>query len=80
MSPQAKLAQWDRVSHLQRIAVPPLVIAASHDTMDPSHMEMMAGLLPPGRYLHCPTGGHLAIYDDQETYFAGLIGSLRDLP
>jgi hypothetical protein len=41
-------------------------------------MEMMACLLPRGRYLYCPDGSHLAMYDDQETYFAGLIAGLID--
>jgi proline iminopeptidase len=47
--------------------------------MDPAHMEMMAGLLPKGRYLNCPNGSHLAMYDDQATYFAGLTDFLQDL-
>ncbi len=42
-------------------------------------MEMMAGRLPNGSYLHCPNGSHLALYDDQETYFAGLTGFLTSL-
>ncbi len=80
MSPDAKLARWDRVADLARIEVPALVIGARHDTMDPAHMQMMAGLLPRGRYLYCPQGSHLAMYDDQETYFAGLIDFLGGLP
>jgi proline iminopeptidase len=60
--------------------VPTLVIGARYDTMDPAHMEMMAGLLPAGRYLYCPEGSHLAMYDDQDTYFDGLLAFLRDLP
>jgi proline iminopeptidase len=39
----------------------------------------MAGRLPRGRYLHCPDGSHMAMYDDQRTYFVGLIDFLRDL-
>ena len=80
MSADAKLARWDRVADLQTIEVPTLVIGARYDTMDPAHMEMMAGLLPAGRYLYCPEGSHLAMYDDQDTYFDGLIAFLRDLP
>ncbi len=80
MSADAKLANWDRVADLERIEVPTLVIGARYDTMDPAHMEMMAGLLPTGRYLYCPNGSHMALYDDQEIYFAGLIDFLRDLP
>jgi proline iminopeptidase len=47
--------------------------------MDPGHMEMMAGRLPQGRYLFCPAGSHMAMYDDQAAYFAGLIGFLHGL-
>jgi proline iminopeptidase len=80
MSAEAHLAQWDRVGDLHRIQVPTLVIGARYDTMDPAHMEEMAGLLPRGRYLFCPDGSHLALYDDQETYFAGLVDFLQGLP
>jgi len=80
MSADAKLATWDRVADLPRIEVPTLVIGAAHDTMDPAHMELMARRLPSGRYLHCPNGSHLALYDDQETYFAGLTDFLTSLP
>jgi proline iminopeptidase len=79
MSPDAELANWDRLAELDQIEVPTLVIGARYDTMDPAHLEMMAGLLPNGRYLHCPEGSHLALYDDQETYFAGLTDFLANL-
>jgi proline iminopeptidase len=59
--------------------VPTLVIGARYDSMDPGHMEMMARRLPNGRYLYCPNGSHLAMYDDQETYFGGLIDFLGRL-
>ena len=79
ISPDAKLAAWDRTGDLARIDVPALVIGARYDTMDPAHMEMMASRLPQGQYLYCPQGSHLAMYDDQQTYFAGLIAFLRGL-
>jgi proline iminopeptidase len=79
ISADAKLAAWDRTDDLQMIEVPALVIGARYDTMDPAHMQMMAGLLPKGQYLHCPNGSHLAMYDDQATYFAGLTDFLQDL-
>ena len=72
-----KLIDWDRTRDLGRIDVPALVIGARHDTMDPAHMEWMAGELPRGRYLHCPDGSHLAMYDDQRTYFDGLIDFIK---
>ena len=76
ISADAKLAQWDRFTDLASIEVPTLVIGARYDTMDPAHMEMMATRLPRGRYLYCPNGSHMAMYDDQQTYFAGLIDFL----
>jgi proline iminopeptidase len=79
ISPGAKLANWDRTGQLSSITVPTLVIGARYDTMDPAHMEMMVGRLPAGRYLYCPQGSHLAMYDDQQAYFAGLVGFLHDL-
>ncbi len=79
MSPNAGLARWDRVSDLGRITVPTLVIGAEHDTMDPDHLREMAWRLPQGRYHHCPNGSHLAMYDDQEVYFSGLLAFLSDL-
>lgn len=72
-----KLAQWDRTGDLSKITVPTLVIGAQHDTMDPKHMEWMASQFPNGRYLHCPNGAHMAMYDDQQTYFRGLLAFLR---
>ena len=80
MSEEAKLARWDRVADLPWLEVPTLVIGARYDTMDPAHMEMMAKRIPNGRYLYCPKGSHLAMYDDQETYFTGLIDFLGGLP
>jgi proline iminopeptidase len=74
-----KLADWNRFDDLTQIKVPTLVIGARHDTMDPSHMAEMARRIPNGRYLECPNGSHLAMYDDQETYFSGLVGFLNDL-
>ena len=74
-----RLVNWDRSKDLDRISVPTLVVGARHDTMDPAHMEMMAGRLPNGRYLFCPNGSHMAMYDDQATYFRGLVAFIRDV-
>jgi len=74
-----KLERWDRTADLGRIEVPTLVIGAAHDTMDPAHMKMMAGAVRRGRYLYCPLGSHLAMYDDQERYMDGLVRFMRDV-
>lgn len=68
-----KLVDWDRTADLGLIEPPTLVIGAQHDTMDPAHMAWMASAFPNGRHLHCPNGGHMAMYDDQQTYVNGLI-------
>jgi len=74
-----KLVDWDRTAELSMIRVPTLVIGAEHDTMDPKHMEWMAGAVQNGRYLYCPDGGHMAMYDDQLTYVQGVIAFLKDV-
>jgi len=79
ISAEASLAHWDRTAELASIEVPALVIGARHDTMDPAHMKMMADRLPRGRYLYCPDGSHMAMYDDQAVYFTGLIDFLHDI-
>jgi proline iminopeptidase len=71
------LRSWDRTDDLSNIKVPTLVIGARYDTMDPGHMEMMARRFADGTYLFCPSGSHLAMYDDQVTYFDGLIEFIR---
>ncbi|MCB9377371.1 MAG: proline iminopeptidase-family hydrolase [Holophagales bacterium] len=79
MGASGKLENWDRSGDLAKIGVPTLVIGATHDTMDPKHMEWMAGQFPKGRFLLCPNGSHLALYDDREVYAQGLNGFLTDL-
>jgi proline iminopeptidase len=74
-----KLADWDRTGDLGGLRIPVMTIGARHDTMDPAHMESMAHAMPDGRYLDCPDGSHMAMYDDQERYFAGLTGFLADV-
>ena len=73
------LEQWDRSGDLGNIAVPTLMIGARYDTMDPEYMKMMAGKVKHGRYLYCPNGSHLALYDDQKTYMDGVIRFVRDV-
>jgi proline iminopeptidase len=74
-----KLVHWDRTADLARIARPTLVVGATYDTMDPKHMAWMADTVQHGRYLACPNGSHMALYDDQEVYFRGLIRFIQDV-
>jgi proline iminopeptidase len=79
MGLSGRLEHWDVSKQLKDVKVPTLVIGARYDTMDPKHMEWMAKQLPRGRYLYCPNGSHLALYDDQKTYMAGVIKFIEDV-
>jgi proline iminopeptidase len=46
-----KLEQWDVKDKLHSIKVPTLSIGATHDTMDPKHMEWIANTVQNGRFL-----------------------------
>ncbi len=74
-----KLVDWDRTADLDRLTVPTLAVGAAHDTMDPEHMAWMADQVAHGRYLYCPDGSHLTMYDDPEVYFSGLIRFIHDV-
>jgi proline iminopeptidase len=71
------LEHWDRSQDLHRIRVPTLVIGARYDTMDPAYLAAMAKKLPHGQFLLCPKGSHMAMYDDQQTYFRGLLAFME---
>jgi proline iminopeptidase len=73
------LENWDRRDDLKQIRVPTLVIGATYDTMDPKHMEWMAGQVQNGRFYLCPNGSHLSQYDDEENFFKGLIAFIEDV-
>jgi proline iminopeptidase len=76
MGASGRLVNWDRFADLKRITVPTLVISGKYDTMDPAYMAAMAKQLPHGE-LAATNGGHMAMYDDQRTYFAKLTAFLR---
>ena len=73
------LATWSRAADIHEITAPTLVTVAKYDTMDPEHMRWMAKEIPHARALDLPEGGHMAMYDDQQRYFTGLIQFLRDV-
>jgi proline iminopeptidase len=75
----ATLKDWDRKDDLKKISVPTLSIGAQYDTMDPTQMEWIANEVQNGRYLYCENGSHLSQYDDQKTYFNGLISFVKDV-
>lgn len=71
------LVNWDRKAQLKSLTVPTLVIGAKHDTMDPTHMQWMSTQVQNGSYLFCPNGSHMAMWDDQQIYMAGLIKFMK---
>jgi proline iminopeptidase len=42
-------------------------------------MEWIASEVQNGQYLHCPNGSHLAMYDDADTYFKGLVEFIKSV-
>lgn len=73
----ASLKDWNRMADLGKITIPVLTIGGQFDTMDPEHMRAIADDFPNGSHLHCPKGSHMSFYDDQKTYFEGLIDWIK---
>lgn len=74
-----RLLTWDITARLPEIAVPTLMIGAKYDTMDPAAKEKMSKLVQKGRYLYCPEGSHLSMWDDQKNYYPGIIQFIKDV-
>lgn len=73
------LISWDVTKQLPQIKTPTLTIGGKHDTMDPEHMKWMSTQVQKGRFLLCPDGSHMDMYDDQKNYFPGLIQFIKDV-
>ena len=74
-----KLLNWDRTKDLPKLTVPVLSIGGKYDTMDPKHMAWIATQVKNGNSLTCPNGSHMSLYDDQQTYFTGLLKFLKSV-
>ena len=73
------LINWDVSKELPKIKKPTLTIGGKFDTMDPEHMKWMSTQVQNGRFLLCPNGSHMSMYDDQKNYFPGLIQFIKDV-
>jgi proline iminopeptidase len=73
------LKNWERWDRLHEIRIQALTIGAKYDEMDPSDMVKMARMMPNASSFICPNGSHLCMWDDQQTYFRGLIPFLKSL-
>jgi proline iminopeptidase len=74
-----RFKDWDRWKEIPDIRVPLLAIGAGHDEVDPQEVERVAKLAPKGRFHFCPEGSHMAMWDDQASYFRGLTAFLKGL-
>ncbi|MEP7163689.1 MAG: proline iminopeptidase-family hydrolase [Ferruginibacter sp.] len=73
------LAKWDVKAALPKIKTATLTIGGTYDTMDPEHMKWMSTQVQHGKFLLCPEGSHMDMYDDQKHYFPGLIQFIKDV-
>jgi proline iminopeptidase len=55
------------------------MIGAKYDTMDPKAMEEQSKLVKNGRFLYCPNGSHLSMWDDQTVFMTGVIKFIHDV-
>jgi len=74
-----RLVNWDIKARLKEIKIPTLMIGAKYDTMDPKAMEEQSKMVQKGRYLYCPNGSHLAMWDDQRVFMTGVIKFINDV-
>lgn len=74
-----RLLHWDISKDLPQITVPTLMVGAHYDTMDPDYMKWMSTQVKQGRYLYCPEGSHLAMWDDQKHFYPGIIQFINDV-
>jgi proline iminopeptidase len=74
-----RLATWDIKNRLKEIKVPTLMIGARFDTMNPKAMEEQSKMVQHGRYLYCPNGSHLAMWDDQQVFMNGVIQFIKEV-
>lgn len=77
--PGGILKGWSVWNRLQELTVPTLTVGAKYDTMNPQEMEEMSKLVKNGRYLYCPNGSHLAMWDDQKVFMAGVVDFIKDV-
>ena len=78
-SVSGRLLNWDRSKDLPKITVPTLTVGATNDTMDPEHMKWMSTQVKKGRFLLCPEGSHMCMWDDQKNFFPGVTKFILDV-
>ncbi len=74
-----RLTNWNIKDRLKEIKIPTLMVGAKYDTMDPDAMEAQSKMVQKGRYLYCPNGSHMCMWDDQKIFMSGVIKFIRDV-
>jgi proline iminopeptidase len=74
-----RLVNWDIKNRLKEIKIPTLMVGAKWDTMDPKAMEEQSKMVQHGRYLYCPNGSHMCMWDDQKIFMGGVIQFIKDV-
>ena len=74
-----RLENWDIKNRLKEIKVATLMVGAKWDTMDPKAMEEQSKMVQHGRYLYCPNGSHMCMWDDQKVFMDGVIKFIKDV-
>lgn len=77
--PAGTLTNWTFWDRLKDIKVPTLTIGAKYDSMNPKEMEKMSQMVQNGRFLYCPTGSHLSMWDNQDVYMDGIVKFIKDV-
>lgn len=77
--PGGNLKGWTITDRLKNIYVPTLAVGAKYDTMNPEDMKEISQTVQNGRYLYCPNGSHMAMWDDQEVFMDGVIKFITDV-
>lgn len=72
-------ASWDRWKDLPKIKIPTFLTVGKFDTMREDDIREMARLIPKSSFYLTENGSHLSMWDDQESYFKGLLGFLKNL-
>jgi proline iminopeptidase len=70
---------WDRWADLHLVRVPTFLTVGRHDSMNPADIEKMGTLMPDAKVQICENGSHLSMWDDQETYFGGLLEFINQI-
>lgn len=77
--PGGTLKNWSIWDRLPKFTVPTLAVGGKYDTMNPEDMKRISTTVQNGRFLYCPNGSHLSMWDDQEVYMNGIIDFIKDV-